>query len=128
MYGATFGGGANSIGAVYKVSPSGGTIDVVNSFDVINTGGLSYAPLIQLPDGLLYGTTFAGGAFGGGTVFAIDPISGAFTIVASLDTATTGSGPQGGLLLGSDGNLYGMTTQGPSGSLGTIFVLYPPFT
>jgi uncharacterized repeat protein (TIGR03803 family) len=76
------------------------------------------------PDGRLYGTTLAAGQFNRGTVFAIDPASGAFTTLHHFAN-NEGSDPFGQLLLASDGYLYGTTRYGgdpncPSGC-GTIY-------
>ena len=79
------------------------------------------APLIQATDGLIYGTTSAGGAYGFGTVFSLD----------SADTLTTvhhfagadGANPNAGVLQGLDGRLYGTTTNGGAFGYGTVFVM-----
>lgn len=128
LYGVPLAGGTGGVGTVYRASPTGSSIEVVSALQIATTGGLSRATLVQASDGFLYGTTPLGGANGEGSVFQSDPVSGALNVVVSLDAATTGGSPYGGLLLASNGNLYGMTTTGASGSLGTLFVVYPPFT
>jgi uncharacterized repeat protein (TIGR03803 family) len=61
--------------------------------------------------GTLYGTTAGGGATGLGTVFAIDPATGAETVLYSFKGAPDGEYPAGALIE-RDGTLYGTTRQG----------------
>jgi uncharacterized repeat protein (TIGR03803 family) len=87
-------------------------------------GTAQYFPLgslIQAPDGTFYGTTWWGGN-GYGTVFRITPAGQvtrlySFCSVASCDD---GTGPVA-LILGSDGDLYGVTWGGGSTGVGTVF-------
>jgi uncharacterized repeat protein (TIGR03803 family) len=96
------------------------------------------APLIQGFDGVLYGTTVAGGAsaIGGasgyGTIFKINPDgTGEAVLHSFLPTDGDGQRPYGALVQGSDGTLYGVTSEGGStahgGSSGggTIFKINP---
>ncbi len=82
------------------------------------------APLIEGVDSNFYGTTYYGGATGNGTVFKITP-AGVLTTLwdfCSLPSCADGSGPDGALVLGFDGNFYGTTYQnGANGSGGTVF-------
>src|SRR5205807_1544655 len=76
-------------------------------------------------DGYLYGTAFEGGPLLGGTIFKITPSGVLTTIYAFESFAATGEAPQGGLIYGPDGNLYGTTTHGGSGGIGTFFKITP---
>jgi uncharacterized repeat protein (TIGR03803 family) len=96
---------------------------ILHRFDG-SDGTNSQTALTLGPDGRLYGTTLAAGQFNRGTVFAIDPATGAFTTLHHFATSE-GSDPYGQLLLASDGFLYGTTRYGgdpncPSGC-GTIY-------
>jgi uncharacterized repeat protein (TIGR03803 family) len=83
LYGTTVGGGGiYSSGAVYKLAPAGGggwTESLIYSFGTGNDGNWPQSPLIFDAVGNLYGTTIAGGAYGGtsnsgeGIVFEITP-------------------------------------------------------
>ncbi|HEY3863804.1 MAG TPA: choice-of-anchor tandem repeat GloVer-containing protein [Verrucomicrobiae bacterium] len=73
-------------------------------------------------NGLLYGTTQAGGA-GGGVVFSIAS-NGVFRTLAIFNL-TNGSNPQAALALGADGNFYGTAQNGGVGNGGTVFELSP---
>lgn len=91
-------------------------------------GTNSQTALTAGPDGRLYGTQLEGGAHNRGTVFAIDPATGALTTLHDFAN-DEGLDPFGQLLLASDGNFYGTTRYGgdpncPSGC-GTIYRISP---
>jgi uncharacterized repeat protein (TIGR03803 family) len=70
FYGTTSGGGSDGLGEVFRFDASSATLNVLHSF----SGGDGATPeggLLQATNGLLYGTTFQGGADGFGTVFSI---------------------------------------------------------
>jgi uncharacterized repeat protein (TIGR03803 family) len=79
LYGTTYSGGADSVGTVFKLTPSGGswTETLLYSFQSNGTDGYNpFGGLIMDGSGNLYGTTTSGGAYGGyayGTVFEITP-------------------------------------------------------
>jgi uncharacterized repeat protein (TIGR03803 family) len=155
LYGTTSGGGQldyypyRTYGTVFKLSPpstAGGTWteSVLHKFTG-SDGANPYAGLIFDATGNLYGTTFAGGVFGGscpngcGTVFSLTPPSTmggpwsesvlyAFTTLESTD----GVVPAAELILDASGNLYGTTTQHGTGYYGDfpgmVFKLTPPST
>ena len=70
------------------------------------------------------GLTNLNGGVGYGTVFKITA-SGTLTNLYSFNDAHDGAIPHAGLVLASDGNFYGTTSQGGVGSIGTIFKLTP---
>jgi uncharacterized repeat protein (TIGR03803 family) len=96
-------------------------------------GASPEAGLIRDGDGNLYGTTAFGGLdssycqFYCGVVFKLDT-AGNETVLYSFTGGADGSAPFGGLVRDDEGNLYGTTTGGGSGSLaaGTVFKLAPP--
>jgi len=65
--------------------------------------------------GNLYGTTFAGGAYGNGNVFLLTP-EGVQTVLYSFEGYYFGDGnePYGNLVMDKQGNLYGTTANGGS--------------
>jgi uncharacterized repeat protein (TIGR03803 family) len=130
-YGTTLTGGTGSLcyggcGTVFKIARDG-TITTLHSFDVID-GWNPGAALVEGHDGGFYGTTIGGGTGssclnGCGTVFEITP-KGVLTTLHSFDVAD-GVQPQGPLVQGADGSLYGTTWGGGANFNGTIFKVTP---
>jgi len=75
-------------------------------------------------DGNLYGTTPAVGS-SNGTVFRLR--GSAYTTVATLDYARDG-GPSSAPFLGTDGSLYGLTFDGGSTGIGSVYKIKPDGT
>jgi uncharacterized repeat protein (TIGR03803 family) len=75
--------------------------------------------LIQATDGMLYGITQDGGAFGGGSVFRTT-FSGSLTNLVSFN-GTNGDRPIAPPVQAADGNFYGTTGGGGSANYGTIY-------
>jgi uncharacterized repeat protein (TIGR03803 family) len=91
LYGTTQQGGLHNKGTVFRVRPNGEE-SVVHSFGGGGDDGIEPdAGVIAASDGRLYGTTVAGGEYGGGTVFRVDPKA-----VLSVTGVTPSSGPAGG--------------------------------
>ncbi len=85
-------------------------------------------PLVQGTDGSLYGTTLGGGTHDAGTVFRMTAAGAVTTLYSfcSLPKCQDGAMPCGGLVLASDGNFYGTTSQGGAdGISGTVFRITP---
>lgn len=132
LFGTTAAGGANGDGTIFKITPQG-ALSTVYSFAGTD-GANPFSALVQGPGGSLYGTTNAGGtstacAGGCGTIFKI--VGTALVTLHSFD-GTDGAVPQGGVILGPDGNLWGTTLQGGSGGCtinpngcGTAFKISP---
>jgi uncharacterized repeat protein (TIGR03803 family) len=72
LYGTTLDGGAANLGTVFEVTPSGQEI-VLHSFTGAPDGAYPRAGLVFDGRGNLYGTTYEGGAYNGGTVFKLVP-------------------------------------------------------
>lgn len=137
FYGTTSRGGTTGYGTIFRVRFDGTGFEVVRTFPVLTAsggstpavnldGGTPLAGLTDGEDGRLYGVASLGGSNGYGTVYALDPVSGVFSVLHDFD-GTRGSQPSGELLLAQDGRLYGTTATGgtsPNGSaslFGTIF-------
>jgi uncharacterized repeat protein (TIGR03803 family) len=129
FYGTTELGGVNSKGTVFKVTAAGAE-SLLYSFGAGGStdGAEPYAGLVEGSDGDLYGTTYAGGSYGEGTVFKVtrggvetvlSSFSGAGGIIGSAD----GAMPWAGLIPGPDGSFYGTTIAGGAYNEGTVFNL-----
>lgn len=92
-------------------------------FDGQALGAVPAAALIQDKDGNFYGTTFAGGTNGLGTVYKITPDGKTLTSIYSFNGTNAPAAPAAALVLGRDGNLYGTTSEGGASNLGTVFKL-----
>ena len=78
-----------SQGAIFRITPSGNVLGMVvfNGADGSNPVGL-----LPLPGGRLRGTTYSGGRYGGGTLFAIGPASfeGLFYETTNINPKSSG--------------------------------------
>ncbi len=151
LYGTTEYGGTNQItyglktvtaGTVFELSPKTGggwTEIVLYDFGASSTdSALPIAGLVFDSQGNLYGTTFAGGTCGLGTVFELSPKTGGGWTEKVLHsfgcTLTDGEVPDAPLIFDSKGNLFGTTEAGgiydttyggASNGYGTVFELSP---
>ena len=126
LYGTTLFGGAQGVGFVFAMSERG-RMKVLYSFDTPKYGDSAGAngSLIDV-DGVLYGTTSGGGAYGLGTAFGITT-GGTLNVLHSFGAGCSpnkrcsdGEYPVGGLL-NFNGVLYGVTDGGGTGKSGTVF-------
>ncbi len=149
LYGTTYGGGITTCegigcGLVYRLTPApkaclatscNWTQSVLYRFTGINNDGwYPNGNLVFDRAGILYGTTDAGGAQREGIVYALAPSPGGWPeqVVYSFPIGfpQADSYPSG-LLVGTDGNLYGSTTFGgdlscdPPYGCGKVFQLVP---
>ena len=84
-------------------------------------GAAPAAPLVQGIDGNFYGTTYSGGTWpGNGTIFRVTPQGKLTTIYTFRGYPYDGANPDGGLLLGADGNFYGTTVYGGNARCNTV--------
>ncbi|MGB0116254.1 MAG: choice-of-anchor tandem repeat GloVer-containing protein [Terriglobales bacterium] len=92
-------------------------------------GGNPEAGLVMDNLGNLYGTTYYGGAYGGGTAFELTP-AGTETVLYSFGGGkTAGFNPTASLVMDNLGNLYGSTYRGGAKKkCGTVFELTPAGT
>jgi uncharacterized repeat protein (TIGR03803 family) len=111
----------------WSIFSSAQTFRTIVNFDQTNGAAPYYGALVQGTDGALYGTTMVGGQNTGvpdGVAFRVTP-NGDFSVLYNFctqDGCSDGNGPRGGMVLGTDGNLYGTTTFGGNNEqLGTIY-------
>jgi uncharacterized repeat protein (TIGR03803 family) len=119
LFGTASVGGTYGAGVVFELSESGEE-KVLYNFTGGADGANPNSSLIADTKGNLYGTTYAGGAFGAGTVFEVT-LAGKETVLYSFTGGADGANPQSKVTFDSAGNLYGTTTGGGTYSGGTVF-------
>lgn len=115
-------------GTVFELTPSGGNW----SFDFLYglTGGIDLGPydkLVMDRAGNLYGTTFADGQYGYGSVFKLTRSGNGWTYTSLHDFrgGSDGSNPMCSLVLDASGNVYGTASGGGANNGGLIFQIAP---
>jgi uncharacterized repeat protein (TIGR03803 family) len=128
LYGTTFKGGSNGAGMVFGINTNGSGYQKLYSFMTNGSDAANaYAGLVEWSDGLLYGTTYNGGASNNGAVFRIGKDGTHYSVLKSFTgSGGDGANPHAGLMAGTDGSLYGTTYTGGSAGYGTIYTLGTP--
>jgi len=152
LYGTTFAGGTygptgssaaseDGYGTVFQLIPpsTAGEIwteSILWNFGNGTDGENPLAGLIMDKSGNLYGTTSAGGAFGGfigtgGTVFELSPPPNGGNWEESVlwnfaEGDAQPTEPEAGLIMDTSGDLYSTTNLGGTYGRGTLFELTPP--
>jgi uncharacterized repeat protein (TIGR03803 family) len=134
FYGTTALGSSNSSGSIFSIGTNG-QFQSLHAFSASWTnaygrdtnfeGEEPYGALV-LNNGALYGATAIGGAYGNGAIFRFVPTNGTCTVLHSFDPSPFGANyngalPYGGLALGTNGLLWGTTSQLGLTNAGTIF-------
>ncbi|MGA2591008.1 MAG: choice-of-anchor tandem repeat GloVer-containing protein [Bryobacteraceae bacterium] len=134
LYGMTA-GLYEGYGSVFELQTSGGkwTETVLYNFTGQNGDGAnSWSPAIPVaaPNGAIYGTTTGGGAYGGGTVFELQPPAsgsgGTWTETVIYSFPDAGYGNSSNVIMGPNGILYGYTSGAGAYGQGMVFALVPP--
>jgi len=106
---ATTQGGTNGQGVVFELTPAGKET-VLHTFcsqPNCTDGAGPYGGLVMGKKGSLYGTTNAGGANNGGTVFEVTPKAGETVVYSFGSQSGDGGNPNAALIMDKNGNLYG---------------------
>ena len=140
-------GSNTGCGIVYRLVPKTGMttykLDVLHTFQGSpGDGAASFGTLFSDRNGDLYGTTFYGGQYGGGTLFKLHPKpAGGYTetVVHSFGSGQDGAYPASAVIE-IQGTLYGTTVGGgtntnsgcarptvfsPNGTCGTVYRVNP---
>jgi uncharacterized repeat protein (TIGR03803 family) len=146
LYGTTTFGGTSDDGTVFALTPPAvagqpWTGNIIHSFTGGTTGGTDgaepEASVLLTSKGVLYGTTYAGGTAGFGTVFSLTPVTGkpgVWTehVLYNFTGLGDGGNPVAGLAQSTTQVLYGTTYTGgmavtgePGSGYGTVFQLAP---
>lgn len=134
LYGTTQNGGTAGSGVLFKLSYSSSKAEwsetIIHQFVGSKSGGSFPINVVLITDAAhnIYGTTQGGGLHGQGTVFESSPTSTGWKtkVLYSFNEEYTGDGlgPEAGLTMDKQGNLYGTTMfGGASNYYGTVFKL-----
>src|SRR6185369_6562219 len=124
LYGTARDGGTAGFGTVFKVSRDGNNFTAIHHFGQSGDGQNPYGGLVEESDGTLLGTTRNGGTAINGTVFKLDKNGAGYTVLHHFDGGLgDGYRPEGGVVRGPDGGLYGTTRLGGRANIGSIFKL-----
>ena len=132
LWGMTRGGGPDGAGVIYKTDADGNNQSIEHFFNIDYPGLYPQGELTEMPNGALYGVTSQGGAVNyywgesSGVIFEYNPATNTYLKKFDLGTITD-SHPQGGLMLASNGKLYGVAQYGGDDKWGIIYE-YDPTT
>lgn len=139
LYGSTLNGGSGGGGTIFMLTPSNG--DWVFTLLYSITGSLYSGPSSKLAidaAGNVYGTTRPGGCYrlgvgttaseactdaDQGSVFELSPGGGGwtYTLLHDFTGGSDGGNPEGGVIVGRNGNLYGTAAYGGTAGAGVVF-------
>jgi uncharacterized repeat protein (TIGR03803 family) len=128
LYGTTYYDGKNDIGAIYQLSQVAGKWKetVLHSFAGGSDGKESLSTMVSDAAGNLYGTTIEGGSgCDCGTIFKLAAGTRKYSVVYRFQGAPDGAYLYAGMVPDSAGRFYGITLQGGSAHVGTIFKFVP---
>ena len=119
LYGMTRRGGLSDLGTLFKITTSG--TGYTKLIDFAGSSNGSYPEGSMISDGTyLYGLTRNGGTSNTGTMFKLLFNGTGYSKLIDFSSPVNGSNPRGSLI--SDGTFhYGMTFQGGTNNLGTVF-------
>lgn len=122
IYGTTYQGGSGA-GVVFRINRFGGET-VLYSFAGRTDGANPLGGLVMDAFGDLYGTTENGGTFNFGAIFEVTPKHREIILHSFGEINKDGKYPETGLAADTNGNMYGATYLGGTGS-GLVFKLIP---
>ena len=113
FYGTTDFGGTHNMGVVFSFNWKTNIEAIVINYDSINGFINQDNELIQAKNGLLYGTSWAGGKHGAGIIYSYDIATGKDSVLYNYDTLTSGIGSYRSLWEDTTTEiLYGVTEEG----------------
>jgi uncharacterized repeat protein (TIGR03803 family) len=143
LYGYTAYGGDNQDGAIFRINTDGTGYQVVHSFGdlvvapggvVLQDGANPHHDSLQVVGNELLGATVLGGDAGQGVLYAYNYVTSSYRILHELngrsksnpggstsDGAQPHSNPHLGVTPGGQSVLYGMTSEGGSQQVGTLY-------
>jgi len=133
LYGFCYRGGAYDGGVLFMYNRTTGKLSRKVNFDGPDYGAIPSGNLLLARNGLLYGTTNGGGKkFDGtesrdGVLFQFNPKTNTYKKLHDFLEGIDGSGPQGNLVEGDSGKIYGTIRSIDNKDYGGIFE-YNPLT
>ena len=126
LWGTCGSGGAHGLpGTIFRTDINGNNLDTVYSL-VNSLGSFPLGTMVMANNGKFYGVTYQGGAGNFGVCYSYDPISDIFTDIHDFSTSLSFGGiANSGMLLASNGKLYGLTEQFGMHGEGVIYCIDP---
>jgi uncharacterized repeat protein (TIGR03803 family) len=118
------GPGVLNDGVVFRFDPASNLLTMLYAFDG-TAGAFPQGRVVLGPSGTIFGVTSLYGSAGGGTVFEYHPATQVMKVLHAFTSGRDGGNPAGGLTLGGDGFLYGVTQHGGVFNYGTVFRINP---
>jgi uncharacterized repeat protein (TIGR03803 family) len=124
--------GGSGYGTVFKLAPEGPSWRFARLYQFSETDGSgpNSTPIVA-SNGMVYGTTSGGGAYGKGVLFGLFPGAHASPggplsdwterLLYSFTGGSDGISPGGGIVLDDSGNVYGTTGEGGANGQGTLY-------
>jgi uncharacterized repeat protein (TIGR03803 family) len=137
LYGTTYSGGGADYGTVFELRPPATFCrsilcywdeTVLYTFTGMPDGEYpAYADLIFDQAGNIYGTTYLGGMYNGGTTFELTSSGAGYmeSIIHNFGSGADGLAPIAGVVLDTPGNVYGTTADGGTFGDGMVYRLMP---
>lgn len=123
LYGTTDSGGANLVGGVFMVTPSGALTQL---YDFTRTDGAHCNMGLTLGnDGNLYGACYDGGDSNHGQLYRITSAGVLTSLYSFSNVGGDGADPNAPPIQAADGNFYGTTIGGGANGDGTIYKMTP---
>jgi uncharacterized repeat protein (TIGR03803 family) len=126
LYGTTTDGGIYNEGVLFEYDMATKTYTKKVDFNSATTGYYVLGALMQVSNGLLYGTTSSGGANGSGTLFTYNTVTDTLIVKVPFNY-TNGQQAKGAPVEATNGMLYGTTYSGGNFSSGVLYQ-YNPIT
>ncbi len=126
LYGTAQAGGNGGVGCVFRINADGTGFTNMHNFGAVsgpmstNSDGANPTARLLLSGNTLYGTTDAGGVFGGGTIFSLNTDGSGFTTLYAFAYQAYKVSE----LVLSSNVLYGTTDLGGDSTNGSVFALH----
>lgn len=125
LIGVMPGGGPRGCGVIYQTDSVARFKKILHAFEKIE-GRRPVGELALSADGSFYGVTQSGGKFGKGTLFQYFPATAVCKTVYHFgENSQAAAFPMAGVLIASNGRLYGSTQLGGINGKGTLYCYNP---